>query len=179
MGLDPLGVPRNNNQIRVITLIEIKAKLIQVAKLYSNLLGSTIQMHVWQCMENQLMLVNVLLVNWKVNRWLTFDFCHLNQFGFKQNYWYLYILRFTNKFVFLINLSRIYNCIKSDSPKRIGKFLLHIANLSWQKRLKLPIWQLHWPQLFPAARGWPIHKMGLDPPGDLNNNNKICVITLI
>ena len=63
MGLDPLGVPRNNNQIRVITLIEIKAKLIQVAKLYSNLLGSTIQMHVWQCMENQLMLVNVLLVN--------------------------------------------------------------------------------------------------------------------
>ena len=62
MGLDPPGVPRNNNQIRVITLIEIKAKLIQVAKLYSNLLGSTIQMHVWQCMENQPMLVNVLLV---------------------------------------------------------------------------------------------------------------------
>ena len=45
MGLDPLGGLNNNNQIRVITLIEIKAKLIQVAKLYSNILGSTIQMH--------------------------------------------------------------------------------------------------------------------------------------
>ena len=64
MGLDPPGVlNNNNNQIRVITPIEIKAKLIQVAKLYSNLLGSTIQTHVWQCMENQPMHANVLLVN--------------------------------------------------------------------------------------------------------------------
>ena len=45
MGLDPLGDLNNNNKICVITLIEIKAKLIQVAKLYSNILGSTIQMH--------------------------------------------------------------------------------------------------------------------------------------